>query len=124
MWKNYFADHPVTRKERDKRVKNILQALGISEFSHHLPGELSGGQQQRVAVARALVTNPSLVLADGSNKANMDSESAKRLIDIMEEMNRKLKETFIFSTHDPMVMERAYRLIRLVDGKVTEDKKK
>ena len=76
-----------------------------------------------MAIARVLVTNPSLVLADEPT-ANLDSESAKGLIDIMEEMNRKLKVTFIFSTHDPMVMERAYRLIRLVDGKVTEDKKK
>ncbi len=111
------------RYKRKEKVEAILNAMGISEYSNHLPSELSGGQQQRVAIARALVTKPSLVLADEPT-ANLDSETAKSLVDIMEEMNRKLNVTFIFSTHDPLVMDRAHRLIRLVDGKIANDKKK
>ena len=94
--------------------------MGITEYAHHLPGELSGGQQQRVAIGRALVTNPKLILADEPT-ANLDSETASGLMDLMAEMNQKSGVTFIFSTHDPMVMDRAKRLIRLVDGKIAED---
>jgi len=110
----------ISKSESNKRTAEMLEAMGISEYADHLPGELSGGQQQRVAIGRALVTNPKLVLADEPT-ANLDSETASGLMDIMEEMNRKLGVTFIFSTHDPMVMDRAKRLIRIVDGKVAED---
>jgi putative ABC transport system ATP-binding protein len=85
-----------------------------------LPAELSGGQQQRVAIARAIAANPAVVLADEPT-ANVDSETADKLLDIMEELNREHGVTFIFSTHDPKVMDRARRLVRLVDGRVASD---
>ena len=110
----------ISKSESKERTSGMLKAMGISEYAHHLPGEISGGQQQRVAVGRALVTNPRLVLADEPT-ANLDSETAGGLMDLMWEMNQKLGVTFIFSTHDPMVMDRAKRLIRLVDGQVAED---
>lgn len=107
--------------ERRERVKQEFRALGIEEsLMHRRPNELSGGQQQRVAVARALVSNPKLILADEPT-ANLDSKTGSQLLDKMKEMNEKKGVTFIFSTHDPMVMERARRLITLRDGRITED---
>jgi putative ABC transport system ATP-binding protein len=85
-----------------------------------LPSELSGGQQQRVAIARAIAANPAVVLADEPT-ANVDSETADMLLDIMEQLNKEHGVTFLFSTHDPKVMDRARRLVRLVDGKVAKD---
>ncbi|HTJ08187.1 MAG TPA: ATP-binding cassette domain-containing protein, partial [Candidatus Binataceae bacterium] len=84
------------------------------------PAELSGGQQQRVAVARAMVTEPALILADEPT-ANLDSATAIALLDVMQHLNRVTGTTFIFSTHDPQVMERAHRMIRLRDGQIVSD---
>ncbi|MFQ5864502.1 MAG: ABC transporter ATP-binding protein [bacterium] len=108
--------------ERYERVKEEFQDLGIGEeLMHRRPNELSGGQQQRVAVARALVARPRLILADEPT-ANLDSKTGSTLLDKMKEMNEKKEVTFIFSTHDPMVMQRARRLVILRDGQIVEDK--
>jgi len=87
---------------------------------NHRPPELSGGQQQRIAVARAIVSEPDIVLADEPT-ANLDQETGRSLLDLMRDMNRKKGITFLFSTHDTMVMDRADRLIRLLDGRIQSD---
>jgi len=108
--------------ERHQRVKQEFMELGIEEaLLRRRPSEMSGGQQQRVAVARALISRPKLILADEPT-ANLDSKNGALLLDKMKEMNEKKGVTFIFSTHDPMVMERARRLIMLHDGEIAEDK--
>ena len=99
------------------RVRDVLARVGLEEFMHHRPDELSGGQRQRVAVARALVTDPLIVLADEPT-ANLDSETGQAVIDLMLEINRSAGTTFIFSTHDPSVMSHARRVVRLVDGRI------
>lgn len=101
--------------ERRQRVLRVLEALGLEGLAHHRPDELSGGQQQRVAIARALVTEPVIVLADEPT-ANLDSETGKAIIELMHQMNQQNGTTFIFSTHDPKVMERASRVVSLKDG--------
>ncbi len=111
----------VPAKERHERVKGVLQNLGIEpELLKRRPHELSGGQQQRIAIARALVSNPKLILADEPT-ANLDSKTGARLLDYMKDMNEQTGITFIFSTHDPMVMERAQRMVRLRDGRIVSD---
>ena len=111
----------ISPEERKQRVKNDLVALGIEEaMLSRRPNELSGGQQQRIAIARALVARPKLILADEPT-ANLDSTTGARLLDTMRMMNEQTGITFLFSTHDPMVMERARRLITLRDGKILED---
>ncbi|MBF0102226.1 MAG: ABC transporter ATP-binding protein [Desulfobacterales bacterium] len=110
----------VSSKERRSRAMKILDEVGLAEMYHRRPHELSGGQQQRVAVARAIVSNPSLVLADEPT-ANLDSETGKGLLMLMKEMNEKKNVTFVFSTHDPMVMNYASRKILLRDGVVVDD---
>ncbi len=99
------------------RIKEVLARVGLEEFMHHRPDELSGGQRQRVAVARALVTDPLIVLADEPT-ANLDSETGQAVIDLMLEINGSAGTTFIFSTHDPGVMAHARRVVRLVDGRI------
>ncbi|MEO8359710.1 MAG: ABC transporter ATP-binding protein [Vicinamibacteria bacterium] len=99
------------------RVKEVLARVGLGDFMHHRPDELSGGQRQRVAVARALVTDPLIVLADEPT-ANLDSETGQAVIDLMLEINRDAGTTFIFSTHDPSVMAHARRVVKLVDGRI------
>ena len=99
------------------RVKDVLARVGLEDFMHHRPDELSGGQRQRVAVARALVTDPLIVLADEPT-ANLDHETGQAVIDLMLEINRSAGTTFIFSTHDPSVMSHARRVVRLVDGRI------
>jgi putative ABC transport system ATP-binding protein len=99
------------------RVRDVLARVGLEDFMHHRPDELSGGQRQRVAVARALVTDPLIVLADEPT-ANLDSETGQAVIDLMLEINRTAGTTFIFSTHDPSVMNHARRVVRLVDGRI------
>ncbi|UCG87149.1 MAG: ABC transporter ATP-binding protein [Gemmatimonadota bacterium] len=108
------------KRERNERVMKILQEVGLGDLVDRRPTELSGGQQQRVAVARALVKGPRLVLADEPT-ANLDSETAGEIMALMQMMNEKHGTTFIFSTHDPLVMERASRLVRLHDGRVASD---
>ncbi|MCD6194454.1 MAG: ABC transporter ATP-binding protein [Candidatus Aminicenantes bacterium] len=111
----------VPKEERRRRVRQILKEVGLEGFEKRRPPQLSGGQQQRVAVARAMVSNPSLILADEPT-ANLDSETGGGLLDMMRELNTKTGMTFIFSTHDENVMRRARRLIILKDGRVAEDK--
>jgi len=110
-------------EEKKERVISILEEVGLEEFVHRKSNEMSGGQQQRVAIARALVKKPSMVLADEPT-ANLDSMNAKEILSLMKELNKKKKKTFIFSTHDPLVMEFAERIIYLRDGKIASDKKK
>ncbi len=106
--------------QRREMAMNILQEVGLQGLENRRPAELSGGQQQRVAVARAIVTRPPLVLADEPT-ANLDSVTAEKLIDLFLHLNEHFGTTFISSTHDPMVMHRARRLIRLKDGMINED---
>lgn len=106
--------------ERRKRVMDTLAAVGLKGMEDRLPSQLSGGQQQRVAVARAIAGRPALVLADEPT-ANLDSETGHSLIDLMRGLNRDHGITFLFSTHDPKVMEAATREVRLVDGLIAED---
>ena len=103
--------------ERRERVRRLFAEIGLEGLEDRKPPKLSGGQQQRVAVARAVLADPALVLADEPT-ANLDSAMAEALLDVMEKLNREKGTTFVFSTHDPRVMERAGRLIRLVDGRV------
>lgn len=107
----------MTKKERDHRIREIVEQVGLEKQMKQRPNELSGGQRQRVAIARALVTKPKIVLADEPT-ANLDSTTGQNIIAAMKEINRKERTTFIFSTHDPMVMEQAERVIRMADGKI------
>jgi putative ABC transport system ATP-binding protein len=109
-------------KEIRQRVETLLKDVGLSDKMDKRPSELSGGQQQRVAVARALASQPQFVLADEPT-ANLDSKSAGNLLDIMYKLNQEEHTTFIFSTHDTRVIERAKRVITLDDGKIISDKK-
>ncbi len=106
--------------ERRRRVEALFREIGLEGLGDRRPGKLSGGQQQRVAVARAVVGEPALVLADEPT-ANLDSAASQALLEVMERMNHQHGTTFIFATHDPRVMERAHRLIRLVDGAIESD---
>ena len=110
----------VAPSERRKRVMEILGRVGLADRAGYRPGELSGGQQQRVAVARAMVSKPDIILADEPT-ANLDSQAGGALLDMMKELNERDGMTFVFSTHDPMVMERARRMIRIKDGRVESD---
>ncbi len=111
------------KKDREERTYQLLEAVGLKGREKSRPGKLSGGQQQRVAVARALASKPKFVLADEPT-ANLDSKSTENLLDIMEELNKKEKITFIFSTHDQRVVNKARRVITLEDGKVISDIRK
>lgn len=110
----------VAKAEYERRSIDLLNAVGLADKVDQRPGELSGGQQQRVAVARALASEPDFVLADEPT-ANLDSKSATLLLDIMERLNREQGVTFLFSTHDQRVVDRARRVITLVDGEVASD---
>jgi putative ABC transport system ATP-binding protein len=110
----------VSARERRRRVAEVLQDLGLEGFADRLPTKLSGGQQQRVAIARAIVSQPSIVLADEPT-ANLDSDTAISLIDMMRRLNEDRGMTFVFSTHDQNIMERARRLVVLRDGRVDRD---
>jgi len=111
----------IPRDERYDRVVKILREVGLEQFNDRLPTKLSGGQQQRVAVARAMVSKPSLVLADEPT-ANLDSKTALELIDMMRNLNETIGTTFVFSTHDNRIMERARRLVVLKDGRIDQDR--
>jgi putative ABC transport system ATP-binding protein len=100
-----------------ERAKKALAEVGLEAFAHHRPDELSGGQRQRVAIARALVSDPVIVLADEPT-ANLDSATGEAIVSLMEEINRRDGTTFIFSTHDPRIMARAPRVVRLADGRI------
>lgn len=109
--------------DRRGRVEKLFERIGIAGLEDRLPGKLSGGQQQRVAVARAVVGEPALVLADEPT-ANLDTATSASLIDLMAELNRELGTTFVFATHDPLLMERARRNVRLVDGSIVADERR
>ena len=110
----------VTAEERRARVRELFERTGMDGLEDRRPGKLSGGQQQRVAVVRAVASKPALVLADEPT-ANLDSAASEALLDVMAELNRKLEVTFVFATHDARVMDRARRLVRMVDGCVDSD---
>jgi putative ABC transport system ATP-binding protein len=113
----------VPSKERHEKVMALLADVGLEGMEHRRPNEMSGGQQQRVAIARAIASHPAVTLADEPT-ANVDSTTADMLLELMERLNRERDVTFIFSTHDPRVMERAHRIVRLVDGQVESDETK
>jgi len=109
-------------KEIKDKVLKILDIVGLAGLENRKPNELSGGQKQRVAIARALVKEPKLVLADEPS-ANLDSKTSKEVLEVMVKMNEELGTTFIFSTHDPLVMDYAHRMIEIRDGQIFADKK-
>ncbi len=109
-----------SKEERRARVLGLLAKVGLEGLEDRKPNELSGGQQQRVAIARAIAAEPALVLADEPT-ANVDSETAIALLDLMQTLNREHGVTFLFSTHDPRVMERAGRILKMVDGRIESD---
>lgn len=110
----------VPKAERHRRVIAMLEEVGLSGLGDRNPPQLSGGQQQRVAIARAMVSEPTIILADEPT-ANLDSRTGAELLDMMSHLNTQTNMTFLFSTHDPMVMERATRLITLKDGQIESD---
>ncbi|MGP3778299.1 ABC transporter ATP-binding protein [Halanaerobium saccharolyticum] len=112
-----------SKKERRDKVMSLLEEVGLGDMADRRPNELSGGQKQRVAIARALIKEPKLVLADEPT-ANLDSETSKEVLELMKEMNEELNTTFIFSTHDPQVMDYARRLIEIKDGKISKDQRR
>ncbi len=113
------------RRKREKvsklraRVRDLCEEVGLSPYLEHRPDELSGGQRQRVAIARALITHPELVLADEPT-ANLDSKTSEQIIDLMQRLNREKGVTFLFSTHDPRIMQHAKRVVHIADGKIVE----
>ncbi len=117
----------LVNKHSDREIKDkvmgILAAVGLEGLENRRPNELSGGQKQRVAIARALVKEPKLVLADEPS-ANLDSKTSEEVLAVMAKMNRELGTTFIFSTHDPLVMDYARRLLEIRDGVITLDRRR
>lgn len=110
----------IPEKERNEKALSLMDELGIRELADKRPNEMSGGQQQRVAVARAIVNNPYVVLADEPT-ANLDSKTGSNLLDLMERMNKEKNITFVFSSHDKQVIDRAKRLVKLRDGKISDE---
>ncbi|MBW2315759.1 MAG: ABC transporter ATP-binding protein [Deltaproteobacteria bacterium] len=113
----------VKPRERQERAEKLLAEVGLADLGAKRPLEMSGGQQQRVAVARAIASGPRIVLADEPT-ANLDSKTAGQLLDLMHTMNRERGVTFLFSTHDPMVIDKASRVVRLVDGRISADERR
>ena len=112
-----------TKAERRDRVNYLLEEVGLSKRKNHIPAELSGGEQQRVAIARALVTAPKIVIADEPT-ANLDSDTGEKVLNLMQNLNREEKTTFIFSTHNPEIWEMANHVIFLHDGTIKSEKRK
>ena len=113
----------VSATARKKQVKDMLATVGLDGLGDRRPAQLSGGQQQRVAVARAMASNPDIILADEPT-ANLDSKTGISLLEVMRELNKTRNMTFVFSTHDEKIMERATRLIHLHDGEIERDERK
>ncbi len=113
----------VPAAQRRARVRELFDQLGLADYLDSMPLKMSGGQQQRVAVARAIASEPAVVLADEPT-ANLDQATGKSLVEMMRQLNRDRGTTFVFSTHDPMVLEQADRVVRLVDGQVAADERK
>lgn len=108
----------ITAEERKRRVAYLLDIVGLGKFANHRPNQLSGGQRQRVAIARALAIKPSIILADEPT-ANLDKATGREILRLMKQINRHLKTTFIFSTHDQKVIDHADRLVQVEDGYIT-----
>lgn len=106
-----------TKAEIKTRVEKLVEEVGLKDHISHRPYELSGGQRQRVAIARALVTNPDIILADEPT-ANLDSETGEKILELMKDLNDVEKTTFIFSTHDPDVLQYARHVVKIKDGKI------
>ncbi|NLJ86849.1 MAG: ABC transporter ATP-binding protein [Firmicutes bacterium] len=115
--------HRHDNRELESKVMGILAAVGLEGLENRKPSELSGGQKQRVAIARALVKEPKLILADEPT-ANLDSKASEEVLEVMVQMNQELGTTFIFSTHDPRVMDYAHRLLEIRDGTISQDKRR
>ena len=113
----------ISEEETRSRTMELLKEVGLEGMENRRPGKLSGGQQQRVAIARALIKNPQIVLADEPT-ANLDSKTGEEILKLMKKMNEKYKTTFIFSTHDQMVMDYASRLVQLHDGTIISDERR
>ena len=111
--------YPDNKVSRD-RIMELIESVGLKGHENKFPSQLSGGQRQRVAIARALVNSPEIVFADEPT-ANLDHETGEQIITLMEELNKKYGTTFVFSTHDPKIMRRARRLIKIEDGKIVGD---
>ena len=110
----------VDKREREARSREALAAVGLAGYEHRFSNQLSGGQQQRVAVARAIAARPALILADEPT-ANLDSRNANELLDLMQRLNEEQGITFVFSTHDHRIMERAHRIVPMKDGRITKE---
>ncbi len=113
----------ISPEQRKERVERLIEEVGLKDFRNHKPAELSGGQRQRVAIARALVTGPDIVLADEPT-ANLDSETGASILKLMRQLNEIENTTFIFSTHDPDVIDYAKRIVKMRDGKIIGDSRK
>ena len=113
----------IHKRKDDEKVKNLLKDIGMSDQIDKFPDQLSGGQKQRVAVARALVSEPKIVLADEPT-ANLDSVTSRRVIELMRKMQREFNTTFIFSTHDTHLIDEVDRVLYLQDGKIIKDERK
>ncbi len=112
-----FATESMTKKEMDEWIDFLVDTVGLSAWKNHKPSELSGGQRQRVAIARALVTKAPVILADEPT-ANLDSKNGDQILQLMQKLNRELKTTFIFSTHDKKIVDMANHVIKISDGKI------
>ncbi|MGE4463508.1 ABC transporter ATP-binding protein [Sphaerochaeta sp.] len=113
----------VNKSEIERRTMEVLKEVGLAGMEHRRPAKLSGGQQQRIAIARALVKQPQIILADEPT-ANLDSKTGEEILKLMKRMNEKYGTTFIFSTHDQMVMDYATRLVQLHDGTIVSDERR
>ena len=107
------------KSEINQKVDKVIEAVGLTDYIQHRPSELSGGQRQRVAIARALITEPDIILADEPT-ANLDSVTSEQILNLMKELKKKKKTTFIFSTHDPDVLKYANRIVKIKDGTLVE----
>lgn len=112
-----LQNRDLNRDERRRRVEKYLEVVGLAGFSRHRPNQLSGGQRQRVAIARALATHPKIILADEPT-ANLDHRTGEGILNLMKEINRSFRTTFVFSTHDKKVIAKADRLVRIEDGRI------
>ena len=117
-----FGTPKGTKEQTAEWIDYLIEKVGLTEWKHHKSNELSGGQRQRVAIARALVTKPHIVLADEPT-ANLDSKTGNQILELMKEVNKEIKTTFIFSTHDAKIVDMTNHRIKILDGLVVEDSK-